>query len=115
MLLVSDEGHIQAKPTAFYAQLVPTVRQLARQAAQDRHSQETRPQDSRSPVFRGHGSQNQQMAEREGFEPSNEVSPVTRFPVAPVQPLRHLSGCMCAELSSTAVHGRLRHRRPSRC
>jgi hypothetical protein len=31
------------------------------------------------------------MAEREGFEPSNEVSPVTRFPVAPVQPLRHLS------------------------
>src|ERR1700733_13670441 len=25
--------------------------------------------------------------EREGFEPSNEVSPVTRFPVAPVQPL----------------------------
>jgi hypothetical protein len=29
--------------------------------------------------------------EREGFEPSNEVSPVTRFPVAPVQPLRHLS------------------------
>ena len=31
------------------------------------------------------------LAEREGFEPSNEVSPVTRFPVAPVQPLRHLS------------------------
>ncbi len=33
----------------------------------------------------------EQMAEREGFEPSNEVTPVTRFPVAPVQPLRHLS------------------------
>jgi site-specific DNA recombinase len=32
------------------------------------------------------------MAERGGFEPPNEVSPVTRFPVAPVQPLRHLSG-----------------------
>jgi hypothetical protein len=31
------------------------------------------------------------MTEREGFEPSNEVAPVTRFPVAPVQPLRHLS------------------------
>jgi hypothetical protein len=31
------------------------------------------------------------MTEREGFEPSNEVTPVTRFPVAPVQPLRHLS------------------------
>jgi site-specific DNA recombinase len=55
------------------------------------------------------------LAEREGFEPSNEVSPVTRFPVAPVQPLRHLSGCMCADLSSAAVHRRLRHRRPFRC
>jgi site-specific DNA recombinase len=31
------------------------------------------------------------LAEREGFEPSDEVSPVTRFPVVPVQPLRHLS------------------------
>jgi hypothetical protein len=31
------------------------------------------------------------LTEREGFEPSNEVTPVTRFPVAPVQPLRHLS------------------------
>jgi site-specific DNA recombinase len=31
------------------------------------------------------------LAEREGFEPSNEVSPVTRFPVAPIQPLWHLS------------------------
>jgi hypothetical protein len=36
------------------------------------------------------------MAEREGFEPSNEVSPVTRFPVAPVQPLRHLSSAWIA-------------------
>ncbi len=39
----------------------------------------------------GRGSHKEQMAEREGFEPSDEVSPVTRFPVAPVQPLRHLS------------------------
>ena len=31
--------------------------------------------------------------ERGGFEPPDEVSPVTRFPVAPVQPLRHLSIC----------------------
>jgi hypothetical protein len=38
------------------------------------------------------------MAEREGFEPSNEVSPVTRFPVAPVQPLRHLSIGVIADL-----------------
>src|ERR1019366_10327068 len=41
--------------------------------------------------------------EREGFEPSNEVTPVTRFPVAPVQPLRHLSGCLCADRGSAAV------------
>ena len=41
--------------------------------------------------------------ERGGFEPPNEVSPVTRFPVAPVQPLRHLSGCLFADLSSAAV------------
>ncbi len=41
------------------------------------------------------------MAEREGFEPSNEVSPVTRFPVAPVQPLRHLS----LRSSATASQG----------
>jgi site-specific DNA recombinase len=39
----------------------------------------------------------EQMAERGGFEPPNEVAPVTRFPVAPVQPLRHLSGCIYAE------------------
>jgi site-specific DNA recombinase len=31
------------------------------------------------------------MAEREGFEPSVEITPNTRFPVVPVQPLRHLS------------------------
>jgi hypothetical protein len=37
------------------------------------------------------GSSFNEETEREGFEPSNEVSPVTRFPVAPVQPLRHLS------------------------
>ena len=34
----------------------------------------------------GHGS-----AERGGFEPPSEVTPATRFPVVPVQPLRHLS------------------------
>jgi site-specific DNA recombinase len=118
MLVVSDEGHVQAKPTAFYAQLVPTARQLARAAAQDRcgsQSPGTRPKDDRSPVFRGHGSQNKQMAERGGFEPPNEVSPVTRFPVAPVQPLRHLSSTMSRRSFSAAATPRLRHRRPLRC
>ena len=43
------------------------------------------------------------MAERGGFEPPNEVSPVTRFPVAPVQPLRHLSGCMSRRGVSAAA------------
>jgi hypothetical protein len=56
------------------------------------------------------------MAEREGFEPSNEVSPVTRFPVAPVQPLRHLSGCYVSPgpIGPAAAPTRLRHRRPFR-
>ncbi len=31
------------------------------------------------------------LAERVGFEPTNEVSPITRFPGEPVQPLQHLS------------------------
>jgi site-specific DNA recombinase len=47
------------------------------------------------------------LAERGGFEPPNEVSPVTRFPVAPVQPLRHLSRCMFAGLSPAAAPTRL--------
>jgi site-specific DNA recombinase len=45
----------------------------------------------------------EQMAERGGFEPPNEVSPVTRFPVAPVQPLRHLS------LDGSPICDRRRH------
>jgi hypothetical protein len=70
MLLVSDHDQVQAKPTAFYARLVPTARQLAREAAQNGHrvaqNQGTHPQNGRSPVFRGHGSQNKQMAGSEG-------------------------------------------------
>jgi hypothetical protein len=40
----------------------------------------------------GHLSQDVTKAERGGFEPPNGFEPVTRFPVVPVQPLRHLSG-----------------------
>jgi site-specific DNA recombinase len=47
----------------------------------------------------------EQMAERGGFEPPNEVSPVTRFPVAPVQPLRHLSTMGRRSLSTAAHQG----------
>src|ERR1039458_1456125 len=61
------------------------------------------PQNDHDPDFRGRGSYFEQMAEREGFEPSDEVSPVTRFPVAPVQPLRHLSRhAGRSEVSSTS-------------
>jgi hypothetical protein len=94
MLLVSGSDHVQVKPTAFYAQLAPTARQLARAAAQDDDSGQsrgTRPQDSHSPVFRGYGSQNKQMAERAGFEPAMEFNPHTRLAGECLQPLGHLS------------------------
>lgn len=94
MLLVSDEGHVQARPTAFYAQLVPAARRLAREAAQDGCGGQrpgTRPEDNRSPVFRGYGSQNKQMAERAGFEPAMEFDPHTRLAGECLQPLGHLS------------------------
>jgi site-specific DNA recombinase len=62
------------------------------------------------------------MAEREGFEPSNEVTPVTRFPVAPVQPLRHLSSLRRPPSATvldpsfgSAARLRLRHGRCLRC
>ena len=94
MLLVSDEGNVQAKPTAFYARLIPTARQLARAAAQNSHGRQspgTRSQDRRSPIFRGYGSQNKQMAERAGFEPAMEFDPHTRLAGECLQPLGHLS------------------------
>jgi site-specific DNA recombinase len=69
MLLISDPDRVQAEPTALYAQLVPLARKLAREAAQEgqkrpqaAQSPETQPQDDRSPVFRGSGSQSMQMA-----------------------------------------------------
>jgi site-specific DNA recombinase len=55
MLLVSASGDIKAKPTALYGQLVPLARKLARDAGK-------RPQNDRSPVFRGHGLKSEQMA-----------------------------------------------------
>jgi hypothetical protein len=98
-LLISDPNAVQGTPNALYAALVPLARQLAQEAAQNGHK---RPEQAKAkgsrrktkpgPCSLGPGSQSWQMAEREGFEPSNEVTPVTRFPVAPVQPLRHLSG-----------------------
>jgi site-specific DNA recombinase len=88
MLLVSETGGIDPQPAKVYAEIVPLTRSLARKADQ---ASTSRSQDGRGPAFRGHGLKPKLMAERGGFEPPNEVSPVTRFPVAPVQPLRHLS------------------------
>jgi len=72
MLLVSDPHHVQAKPTTFYARLVPAARQVTREANPGGcggQSPGTCPQDGRSPVFRGRGSQNKQMAGRKECEP----------------------------------------------
>jgi hypothetical protein len=72
MLLVSESGDIEAQPTPLYAQLVPLARKLGRDAAQ---SAGNRTKEGRGPDFRGHGLKTTKMAEREGFEPSNEVDP----------------------------------------
>jgi hypothetical protein len=122
MLLVSHPDTVEADPSELYALLVPTARQLAQEPAHDgqnagwpdQQSPGNRPQNDHDPVFRGRSSQYMQMAERGGFEPPNEVSPVTRFPVAPVQPLRHLSMGF-VDWHRRRLHRRLRHSRPSRC
>ena len=57
-----------------------------------------------SPVSWGQSSHSERMAEREGFEPSVDRKAHTRFPVVPVQPLRHLS---------KAAQGSERPRRPT--
>ncbi|MEA2232698.1 MAG: hypothetical protein QOD83_2514 [Solirubrobacteraceae bacterium] len=44
-----------------------------------------------SPISWGRSSHSERLAEREGFEPSVDCEAHTRFPVVPVQPLRHLS------------------------
>jgi site-specific DNA recombinase len=49
------------------------------------------PQNDHDPVFRGRGSNIDQMAEREGFEPSMEFNPHTRLAGECLQPLGHLS------------------------
>jgi hypothetical protein len=105
-LLLTEGLFEQVEAEAQSIQTGPPTRNRARSA--DR---------STSPV-----SIYEQMAEREGFEPSNEVAPVTRFPVAPVQPLRHLSrrtrrygGHPPDQATERAAALRLRHGRSLRC
>ncbi len=120
MLIVSDPDTVEAKRTKLYDELATVVRAL--QAAENSQKPAIRPQNKdespqndHDPDFRGRGSYFKQMAERGGFEPPNEVTPVTRFPVAPVQPLRHLSRRLFADLASAAASPRLRHLSLPRC
>ncbi|MDX6699549.1 MAG: hypothetical protein QOE65_2946 [Solirubrobacteraceae bacterium] len=84
-LIVGDADTIESEPTPVYSQ-------LAHVALQTTSDPKGRTETTMTPISQGHGSYFVQMAEREGFEPSSELTPATRFPVAPVQPLRHLSG-----------------------
>ncbi len=53
----------------------------------------TRGENRKNPaIFQPRGSNLTLMAEREGFEPSTHLSARTRFPVALLRPLGHLSG-----------------------
>jgi site-specific DNA recombinase len=91
-LVITSADSAEAEPTPLYSQLAQLARDLAPSAARTGQNKTRRsPQDDHDPNSWGRGSYIEQMAEREGFEPSSEVSPATRFPVAPVQPLRHLS------------------------
>ncbi len=122
-LIVSDPDNVQAQLTPLFETIALLIQELraARETAPNGQKRPRtgkhkngRPENDRDPDFRGRGSYIGRMAEREGFEPSNEVTPVTRFPVAPVQPLRHLSGRLFVGLQPTAVGPRLRHQRLSR-
>jgi hypothetical protein len=118
LLVFHDADTVEGKPNDAIAQLIS----LGRSVAQERARAERAAKANRDPLSLGRGSQLEQMAEREGFEPSNEVAPVTRFPVAPVQPLRHLSrrnrrigGHPPDRAIGRAAALRLRHGRSLRC
>jgi hypothetical protein len=68
-LTIGIDGELNATPTPVYATLIPLKRALASTPAQ------SRAQKDPDPDFRGQGSHFAHMAEREGFEPSNEVDP----------------------------------------
>jgi hypothetical protein len=64
----------------------------------------------------GRRAHRQGSAEREGFEPSVDVEAHTRFPVVPVQPLRHLSSAgrvpALSARTSDLPDARAQHRHP---
>jgi hypothetical protein len=109
--VVDREIEVEGIPHDVFTQLVQTAKSLgmpperppdilmeAYQAVQGgtrtgtRRARRFGPQRTNpSSSFWGRGSHVERMAEREGFEPSVDVEAHTRFPVVPVQPLRHLS------------------------
>ncbi len=111
-LLVSSDDIIQVRLAPLYAQMVPLARKLAQEAKEAAQESQkdpcqggSRAKANRDPGFRGHGLKSKQMAEREGFEPSNEVNP--RYAIssrAHSTALAPLHCCLCA-----AAIGRLRH------
>jgi site-specific DNA recombinase len=84
---VSQAELTEPYATLLASDLVPSLTQEVERILAARQTED----GSQEPSSTAGCSSFVKLAEREGFEPSNEVSPVTRFPVAPVQPLRHLS------------------------
>jgi site-specific DNA recombinase len=78
-IIVESTDKADGEPTPLYAQLIPLARHLGQEAAASAaDAPETAaggPKDNADPVFRGLRSYKDKMAEREGFEPSNEVNP----------------------------------------
>ncbi len=107
-LLLEDDGAVEVELAPLYAKLVPLARTLAQEAQECPENGRSRRNQNTTPVFSGPCSNFEKLAERGGFEPPNEVTPVTRFPVAPVQPLRHLSRLA---LTARRVQGRSHRQR----
>ncbi len=79
-----DAPVVSVQLAEVYEKIVETAAVLIGAAAS---SERTNP----DPIFLGRGSHLFKLAEREGFEPSDELTPVNSFRDCPVQPLRHLS------------------------
>ncbi len=81
MLLERDLRILVRLPDGLIPQLIPMARTLARtsqngsRGALTTANDRADPRDDHDPVFRGHGSYFDEMAEREGFEPSRQVNP----------------------------------------
>jgi hypothetical protein len=86
---VAPDGIEEAPLREEFAELLDPKLPTRLKAARSRNGRRVL---SGSAVSLGRGSNNDPLAEREGFEPSRQLSPPTRFPVALLKPLGHLSG-----------------------